>query len=180
MARTNSCRGNLAPSCKVTHKALGIRMPFVPAPDLQFFADIAVRVGTPHEIGSTPAGNRRVIPILGGDVRGDGWNARILPGGADFQAIVSATMADLDARYVLELDGGDLIYVSNRAIRVATAQTTARLIRGEPVDPALVYFRSLFRFETASTSLRWINERLFLGAGIRRPDVVQISCYLVA
>src|SRR4051812_44503563 len=98
-------------------------MPFMPAPDLQFFADFAVRVGPPQEIGSTPAGNRRVIPILGGDVCGDGWNARILPGGADFQAIVSPTMAVLDARYVLETDDGGLVYVSNRAIRVAPAET---------------------------------------------------------
>jgi hypothetical protein len=154
-------------------------MPFTPAPALEFFADIAVRVGQPREIGSTPAGNRRVIPILGGEVRGDGWTARILEGGADFQAIVSPTMADLDARYVLETDGGELIYVCNRAIRVASAETTAKLLRGEPVDPAQVYFRCVPRFETASPALRWINERLFVGSGIRKPDAVQIACFVV-
>ncbi|MGV3570635.1 MAG: DUF3237 domain-containing protein [Ramlibacter sp.] len=155
-------------------------MPFAPAPTLPFFADIAVRVGAPQEIGSTPAGNRRVIPILGGDVHGEGWSARILPGGADFQAIVSPTMADLDARYVLETSAGELIYVCNRAIRVASPETTAKLVRGESVDPAEVYFRCLPRFETASPSLRWINERLFVGSGIRRPDAVQISCFVLA
>ena len=41
----------------------------------------------------------------------------MLPGGADFQLIVSDTLAELDARYVLETDGGELIYVQNRAIR---------------------------------------------------------------
>ncbi len=155
-------------------------MHFTPAPALPFFADIAVRVGVPQEIGATPAGNRRVIPILGGQVQGDGWSARILPGGADFQAIVSPTMADLDARYVLETDAGELIYVYNRAIRVASAETTARLVRGESVDPADVYFRCVPRFETASPALRWINERLFVGSGIRQPDEVQITCFVVA
>lgn len=154
-------------------------MPFLPPPELAFFADIAARVGPAYEVGSTPLGNRRVIPILGGEVRGEGWKARLLPGGADFQVIVSATMAHLDARYVLETDAGDLIYVKNRAIRVASAEATMKLIKGEPVDPAAVYFRCVPSFETSSPALLWINERLFVGAGLRRPDEVRISCFVL-
>lgn len=154
-------------------------MPFLPQPQLEFFADISARVGPAHEIGNTPTGNRRVIPILGGEVQGDGWKARVLPGGADFQVIVSPTMAHLDARYVLETDAGDLIYVKNRAIRVASAEATARLIKGEPVDPTAVYFRCVPSFETSSPALLWINERLFIGAGLRRPDEVRISCFVL-
>ena len=151
----------------------------LPAPALRWFADLSVQVGTPLEIGRTPAGNRRVIPILSGEVRGDGWTARILPGGADFQAIVSPTLARLDARYVLETDAGDLVYVVNSAIRVASAETTQKLLRGEPVDPAAVYFRCVPAFETASPSLAWINERLFVGSGVRHPAEVRISCFVV-
>ena len=77
----------------------------IPAPALDFFAQLRVQVGPVHEIGPTPAGNRRVIPITGGTVQGDGWTARVLPGGADFQAIVTPSLARLDARYVLETDG---------------------------------------------------------------------------
>lgn len=154
-------------------------MTSLPAPGLQFFADLSVRVGAPHEIGSTPAGNRRVIPILGGQVRGDGWTGRVVPGGADFQAIVSPTLARLDARYVIETDDGDLVYVVNRAIRSASAETTQRLIRGEPVDPASVYFRCVPTFETSAPSLSWINERLFVGTGVRRPEEVLISVFLL-
>jgi hypothetical protein len=149
------------------------------APSLNFFADLSVRVGPAHEIGATPAGNRRVIPILGGEVRGDGWTARILPGGADFQVIVSPSLAQLDARYVLETDAGELIYVVNHAIRAASPQTMQKLIRGEPVDPAAVYFRCMPSFETAAPSLAWINERLFAGTGLRRPDEVLISVFVL-
>lgn len=155
-------------------------MPHLSPPSLQFFADISVRVDAPQEIGATPGGKRRVISILGGDVQGEGWKARIVPGGADFQLIVSPTMAKLDARYVLETDGGDLIFVQNSAIRVASAEVTAKLVRGEPVDPSQVYFRCVPSFETAAPSLAWINERIFVGAGIRLPDQVQITCWCLA
>ena len=125
-------------------------MPLLAAPALEFFADLSVQVAAPQEIGAVPQGRRRVIPISGGEVRGDGWRARVLPGGADFQLIVGETMAQLDARYVLETDGGDLIFVQNRALRVASAEVTGKLMRGEPVDPSQVYFRCQPQFETGS------------------------------
>jgi hypothetical protein len=148
-------------------------------PSLSFFATLSIQVAPAHEVGQTAAGLRRVIPILGGQVQGDGWTARVLPGGADFQAIVTPTLAQLDARYVLETDAGELIYVCNRAIRVASPDVTAKLVRGEPVDPALVYFRCTPTFETASATLGWINERLFIGSGTRFPDRVDITCFTV-
>ena len=58
-------------------------------PTLQFFADLSVHVDRPQEVGATVHGQRRVIPILGGEVQGQGWSARVLPGGADFQLILN-------------------------------------------------------------------------------------------
>jgi hypothetical protein len=143
------------------------------APALRRFADLTVEVGAPVEVGAVGHGTRRVIPILGGRCVGDGWSARVLAGGADFQLIVNERMARLEARYVLELDGGDRVYVKNDAVRTAPPEVMARLVRGEPVDPGAVYFRCVPSFETASASLRWIMERVFLGNGVRRPtDVV--------
>lgn len=142
------------------------------APQLRFFADLSVEVGTPQQVGAAMRGTRRVIPIVGGQVRGDGWSARVLPGGADFQLIVHPGYAELDARYVIEADGGDLIYVQNHAVRCGAPALMERIARGEPVDPAQIYFRCLPRFETASSTLGWINERLFVGSGARHPDKV--------
>lgn len=149
----------------------------LPTPALEFFADLSVQVGRPQEIGRTPRGWRRLIPIVGGEAVGDGWRARVLPGGADFQLVVSDTLAELDARYALETDGGDLIYVRNRALRTAPPEVMTKLMHGEVVDPALVYFRCSPSFETASTSLRWINERMFVGTGARHPDRVEMRFF---
>ena len=101
----------------------------------------------------------------------------MLPGGADFQLIVNDRLSELDARYVLETDGGDLIYVQNRAIRSGPPELIARLVRGEAVDPAQIYFRCSPSFETASASLAWMAERMFVGTGARYPDAVAMRFF---
>ncbi|SEG66805.1 DUF3237 domain-containing protein [Marinobacterium lutimaris] len=148
-------------------------------PELKHFAELKIQVDQPQEVGKAQHGQRRLIPILGGSVKGDGWTGRVLAGGADHQLILTPRMADLDARYVIETDAGDHIYVHNRAIRVAAPEVTDRLIRGEPVDPAEIYFRCTPWFETTSPALSWITERLFIGTGIRRPEEVELQLFEV-
>jgi hypothetical protein len=149
----------------------------LPAPVLEHVADLRVEVDRPIEIGDTGAGLRRMIGILGGSVEGPQLRGRVLPGGADFQLVRSATVAELDARYALELDDGRRIYVINRALRRAPVEVTAKLVRGEPVDPSLVYFRCTPSFEVADESLRWLAESLFVGTGARYPDRVEMSFF---
>jgi hypothetical protein len=83
----------------------------LPTPALRPCIDLWVEVDTPIEVGAVGAGNRRLIAITGGRAVGlvGGWNARVLPGGADFQLVTSAGCAVLQARYVLETDAGERI-----------------------------------------------------------------------
>ena len=152
----------------------------LPTPELKFFADLSVQVDKPQEVGKTHHGVRRVIPILGGTVEAQGWRGRVLSGGADFQLLLGTSMAELDARYVMETDAGDMIFVTNRAVRTASPEVMAKIIRGEPVDPSTVYFRCSPSFETASPALAWIAERLFIGTGARHPDKVVMRFFEVA
>lgn len=147
------------------------------APRLSRFLDLTVEVGVPVEVGEVAGGLRRVIPITGGRCVARDWNARVLPVGADFQLVVGGKVALLEARYVLETDAGDRIYVMNQALRAAPPDVTARLVRGEAVDPALVYFRCAPRFEAAAPSLAWLAERVFVGTGLRRPSHVQMRFF---
>jgi hypothetical protein len=152
----------------------------IAAPTLKFFADANIFVAAAQEVGRGPHGHRRLIPITGGEFKGEGWHARVLPGGADFQLLVSDTLAELDARYTLELDGGDLIYVQNRAVRSGPPELMAKIARGEPVAPDAIYFRCSPSFETASPAMRWINERMFVGGGARHPDRVMLKLFELA
>jgi hypothetical protein len=124
-------------------------------------------------------GKRRIIPITGGTVTGQ-VNGKVLPGGADFQIVVSETTADLDARYMVELDNGEHIFIQNRALRRGSAADIAKLVRGEAVAPEAIYFRCVPTFEVSSPALEWLTQSIFVGTGARFPDRVQLSIFRVA
>ena len=160
----------------------------LPAPRLEHIADLTVQVSAPIEAGQVSGlnsrGRRRIIPITGGLLSGPRLRGRVLPGGADFQLVVSGTTTDLDARYLLALEGapydGEHIFVQNHALRRGSVEDIARLVRGEPVDPAALYFRCVPTFEVSSPALAWLTESLFLGTGARYPDRVEMSFFRVA
>jgi len=147
-------------------------------PPLTHVLHLEVEVGAPVEIGRTPAGIRRVIPITGGTVSGL-FDGRILPGGADFQLIRTETETVADAKYVLESDRGELVYVQNLALRTGSAEDIARLSQDLPVDPDRIYFRSTPRFETAAPRLAELTSSVFVGSGVRRPRAVVFDFYRV-
>lgn len=153
----------------------------LPPPLLEHLCDLAVTIAPPIEVGQTPSGLRRVIPITGGVVKGPRLNGRVLAGGADFQLILGGgTQAQLDARYVIELDDGSRVFVQNTALRCASLENSQRIMRGEPVNPAEIYFRCQPRLEAAAPQWAWLNESQFIGTGRRAPDGVFLSFYRVA
>ena len=147
-------------------------------PALERVADLSVRVSPPIDVGETPQGRRRLIPILDGVVRGQ-LSGRVLAGGADAQLINSPTLTTMEARYVIETERGELVYVENRGLRAADPEVMALLNRGEVVDPARVYFRSSPRFETAAPRLAWLMSSVFVASGARFPDRVELSVFRV-
>lgn len=149
----------------------------VSAPVLEHVFDATIRVDTPVEVGETGEGQRRVIAIAGGAVSGPRLSGRIRPGGADFQVIRSDGLTELHARYLVETDGGALVYVENTGIRFGPPEALERIRRGLAVDPALVYFRSAPRFETAAPELAWLRTSLFVASGERQPDAVLLSVF---
>jgi Protein of unknown function (DUF3237) len=148
-------------------------------PTLTHIADFLVEVGQPIAIGETGQGLRRVVPITGGTVQGPRLRGAILNAGADSQIIGPDGFTRLEARYVLRLDDGALVYVENSGIRFGPPDVMARITRGEPVDPAQVYFRSTPRFETAAPAHQWLTRPLFIASGARHPDRVALSVFEV-
>ncbi len=146
-------------------------------PQFEFVAELRAAVAAPLVIGRGPAGERRIVPILGGRITGPRLEGEILPGGADYQLIRADGVAEIEARYTLQLADGALVYVVNRGLRHATPEDMARLLRGEPVPPERVYFRTAPAFETAAPAHAWLMRSLFLGLGERRPDSVQVRIF---
>ena len=132
-----------------------------------------------QELGETPLGRRRVIPITGGSFRGGKLAGRVLPGGADWQLIRSDGVAELDARYTLETDDQALIYVNNFGYRHGPAEVLQRLAAGQSVDPTLYYMRTTPRFETSAARYQWLNRTICVATGARRAAAVELEIFEV-
>ncbi|WAM17115.1 DUF3237 domain-containing protein [Rhodococcus sp. JS3073] len=148
-------------------------------PGMSFLATFVVEVAEPVEIGSTPEGTRRIIPIVGGRVEGPELRGTVLPVGADFQLLSSSTLTELEAKYAIETDEGDRIYVTNFGLRSGTAEDIARLVDGKPVPPERIYFRCTPRLTAPEGRWSWLRSRILVGTGERLPGEVRLTVFVV-
>jgi hypothetical protein len=149
-------------------------------PALEFCFEARVEVADPVVIGPTPRGERRTIPILGGEVEGPALRGRILAGGADWQVLRPDGVTELHALYVLETESGARVQVVNRGLRHGPAEVMERIRSGEEVDPSQYYFRAAPEFETAAPELDWMNRALFVATGERHPKRVVVRFWKLA
>jgi Protein of unknown function (DUF3237) len=153
----------------------------VMTPELQtkYVFTITARIADVTTAGDIGHGVRRIIPITGGEVRGDDVNGKVLPFGADFQIIRPNELIELEARYAFETDDGAVVYVENKGIRFGPVDLLLKLKRGEPVDPKLIYFRTIPKFETGAAKYRWLMEHIFVASAARHADRVVIDVHMV-
>jgi hypothetical protein len=149
------------------------------APKLEFAFEVRAEVATPTIVGSVPGGTRRIVDVLGGSFEGPKVKGKLRPGGADWQIIRPDGFTEVDARYTLETDKGELIYVSNVGIRTAPPDVLAKLNAGQAVDQSLVYFRTVPKMETAAPGLQWLTRSIFICTGERHPNAVVIRFWRV-
>jgi uncharacterized protein DUF3237 len=148
-------------------------------PELTHFCDLEVQLGPVKELGEGRAGKRRIIPIVGGTVRGQ-VRGKVLNLGADWQTTLADGSSDIDTRYAFETDEGAVIEIVNKGTRHGPPEVLEALARGENVDPALYYFRTAARLETGDPKYDWVNRVIFVGTGKRLTSAVLVSLYSVS
>lgn len=148
-------------------------------PTLRYSFTINVNLGKPIELGNGRAGQRRIIPIVGGTVTGPDLSGEVLNIGADWQTVFNDGAAHLDTRYALKTDDGATIEVVNVGTRHGPPEVMAKLAAGEDVDPASYYMRTAARLETGDTQYTWVNHTLFISTGSRKKSAVVVSFYRV-
>lgn len=131
------------------------------------------------ELGTSPRGRRRIIPIIGGTVTGERLSGRVLNLGADWQTVFSDHSAELDTRYAIETHDGASIDVRNFGFRHGPPEVIEALARGETVDPSRYYMRTHPRLETGDPRYAWLNRTIFVGTGSRQPSSVKITIFEV-
>ena len=125
-------------------------------------------------------GGRRFVPFEGGTFEGrDGLAGSILQGGVDWQTVRPDGTLDIDAHYTLLTEENEAIEVVSQGLRRATDDVTARLARGDQVDPDEYYFRTLVRLSTPAPRLSWLNHLVAVSTGRRDRSLVRIDVHEV-
>jgi hypothetical protein len=148
-------------------------------PQLEFLMRLAVDVGDVASMGQGPLGERRIVGILGGTFEGPQLRGEVLAGGADWQIVRKDGVLDLDARYALKEQRGGLVRVTSQGYRHGPAEVLAALARGDEVDPAQYFFRSVMRFETGAPGLEWLNKTIALASAERKARQVLLNAFRV-
>jgi len=150
-------------------------------PDLRLepLLRMQVSLATPLDLGDTPVGRRRIIPVTGGTFEGARLRGRVLPGGADWQVVRTDGVAVLDARHTLETDDGALIGFEHRGYRHGPADVIAKLASGAVVDPGAYYMRMTPWFETGDARYAWLNRLVCVASGARQAGAVHLEVFEV-
>jgi hypothetical protein len=140
-------------------------------------AQVRCEVGELVTLGMGPYGERRCVPLLGGSVQGPELNGEILPGGTDWQTLRADGALDIGAHYVIRSGDGALIEVQSNGLRHGPPDVMARLARGEAVDAAEYFFRTLMRFTTGHPAWLHLNKVMAIAAGRREARRVVLDVW---
>lgn len=133
-------------------------------------------VAPPHVSSNAPYGDRRFIPVTGGNFKGDRLSGKILAG-CDCQLVRHDGVAELNVRVTLETDDGVIILMRGRGMRHQPAEVLARIASGEQVPASEYYFREVMFFEAPEGHYDWLNRLIAIGEGERGPDFVLIDVF---
>ena len=128
---------------------LGTDVPMT-VPRTEFVYEAIVDIADMVNMGTGPLGERRIVPITGGEFAGPGLKGTVLPGGADRQLVRQDGARLLDALYELKTDDGVLITVHN--------QVLVRTPQGQPR-----YAASHIRLSAPNGKYGWLNDAVYTG-----------------
>lgn len=135
--------------------------------------DLTLTLHPTLDLGATPFGQRRMVPVSGGQFTGERLRGEVLPhAGSDILLIRPDGAIQQDVRLALKTDDGALILMTYRGVRQGPPAVMARLARGEAVDPTEYYFRTAPFFETGAPKYAWLNGIVSVAMGERPPSGV--------
>jgi hypothetical protein len=142
-------------------------------------ARVRCEVGALVSLGPAPLGERRYVPLLGGSVEGPELNGEVVPGGIDWQIQRADGVLQISAHYAIRTPDGALVEVQSDGLRHGPPEVMARLARGEAVDPADYFFRTVMRFTTGHAAWLHLNQVMALARGQREAQRVVLDVWRI-
>jgi hypothetical protein len=150
----------------------------MPQLDAQHIFSLVLELHPMIELGRTPAGGRRIFPVSGGHFEGERLKGEVSPLiGSDLLLARGDGSFQQDVRLLLRTDDAALILMTYRGVRRASADVSARLARGESVEPNEYYLRTTPYFETAAEKYAWLNSIVAVASGARTPGGVAYEVF---
>nr|WP_288355169.1 DUF3237 domain-containing protein [uncultured Pseudomonas sp.] len=150
-------------------------------PTLEWVMSIHVAIAAGDGLGTCTDGQRSNFRILGGHFEGLDVRGEVLAGGADFYLQRSDGVGELDARYSLLSDRGELINIHN--IGVIVLSDKARELDAQGIWPVAEHEYQCTcspRFQVASGRLDWLTRSALIGKVVYpAADQVAIHCYRI-
>src|SRR5262245_50406143 len=139
----------------------------------RFLFTLEISLHPIHDLGATPYGRRRLVPVSGGRFEGPRLRGKVIGNvGGDWLIQRADDTFRSDVRLALRTDDGALISMTYSGIRHAAPGVSERIARGEEVAPSDYYLRTAAFLETASPEHRWVNDLIAIGVGRRLPESV--------
>ena len=138
----------------ITEMAMEEDAPPVSAPTLSLVMEGVVDIGIPRQMGESPNGVRREIPITGGTFSGPEFAATVLPGGSDWQLQRADGGLEIVADYTLQTEDGVFIRVINEGVSYPASDDRARYTPCIAADP-FVRVREIMRLRIKAVGERF-------------------------
>ncbi len=115
-------------------------------------------------IGETPAGSRRIAPVVGGTFTGERLNGTVNPG-ADWAIIRPDGALLIDVRLTLETLDNAKIFLQYEGRFIATPDGMAKFSKGFLLDPSDYTLVITAKFECGDERYQWLNNIVAAGTG---------------
>lgn len=150
-------------------------------PKLEYAFTIELELDPATYLGNTPTGaERAAVYIRKGVITGPMLHGVAVPySGGDWARKRPDGVLDFDARYLLRLDDGTVVYMQNSGYRWASSDVMARLSKHEPVPSSEYYMRVTPKFEVKTGSYDWLMRYVFVGVAEKTPSGNRINYFIV-
>jgi len=151
-------------------------------PKFRYVFSISLTLGKPYWLKPTTMGaTRAAVYAMEGTIEGPDIKGRVIPmSGGDWPLLRPDGVIDFDARYMLELDDGTVIYMQNRGYRWAyTPEVAERMARGEHAEPHEYYMRVTPRFDVPEGPHDWLSRHIFVGVAEKIPGANRIHYFVI-
>jgi hypothetical protein len=134
--------------------------------EAELVLELTAELGETQEVGATPKGFLRLIPITGGKFSGPNIKGKILLGGYDWNTVVNENITHVFAKYAIQTEDGVNISVENEGY-LNTKEQNALIITSP-------------KFQVQEGKYDWLNSGVFVGSlqgGASEKPSVNIKIY---